>query len=155
MFKGTSSSFLRLLQPSAQRAGLPSGHGAVRLGQMFSFIAWKTGSLEAVADSSLRTPTLVAQPLARSHGDLLGCALGWGRLAALRAVAVRLRLFILERKQSGRLHSLGSTVPRDLRQSRAGVSVCPAGTSTGPTEGVGWRACQWSPAGLEHWIVQD
>lgn len=74
----------------------------------------------------------MAQPLARSRGDLLGCALGWGRSAALQVVAVSLSLFIMERKQSGRLHSLGSTVPRDLRQSRAGVSVCPVGQAQGP-----------------------
>lgn len=37
MFKGTVSSFLHHLHPSAQLAGLPSGRSTATLGQVFIF----------------------------------------------------------------------------------------------------------------------
>lgn len=73
MFKGTLSSLLCCLRQSAPLAGLPSGHGVARVRQiLIFFIVWKTGGLEAAADTSLQTPALAAQPLACSCRGLPG-----------------------------------------------------------------------------------
>lgn len=143
MFKGTPSSLLCCLRQSTPLAGLPSGHGVARAGQiLIYFIVWQTGGLEAAADTSLQTPALVAlacscrglpgpcpvrEPVSSSRGTWLPgwlCSPWEGNETGLR----------------------GCAAPRAPRQSRARASVCPAGLSTGsggdePRAGAGWQAC--------------